>query len=85
MVWVVFKSAEQEVVEWLTKKEPERGCANDMGMDGKGHITYAYVEILGTAKGLQCATICTFYTECVLCVDPCTNFSCQIFLNDCNL
>jgi len=32
MVWVVLKSAEQEVMEWATKEESKGHCANDVGM-----------------------------------------------------
>src|SRR6266852_330984 len=82
---MVFKPAEQEMMEWATEKESKGGCANNMCMNGKRHITYAHAEILCTSEGTRCAAIHTFHVELVLCIDLHTDFFCKIFSDDDNL
>ena len=72
-------------MEWATKKQSKRGCANNIGMNGEGHITYAYVKVLCTAEGTRCTAICTFHAEGPFCVDQDTGFFCKVFTYDHNL
>ena len=50
MIWVVLELAKEQVMEWATKKQSKRGCANNMSINGEGHVTYVHVKVLCTAK-----------------------------------
>jgi hypothetical protein len=50
-IWVVFKLAKQEMVEWAAKKQPEGSSADNMGMNCERYITDTHVKVLCTPEG----------------------------------
>lgn len=82
---MVFKLAEEKMVEWSSKEKPEGSCTNNMSVNGERDVTYAHWKVFCTSKGARGAAVRAFHGEGTLCVDPRADFLCEVFSNDDNL